>query len=65
MVFAGSFSRIYQWNLPLKPKKLLELSLEGAVVSYQAKISELSVSVDNKLIIDNLNLEIPKAKKRL
>ena len=27
------------------------------------KISELSVSVDNKLIIDNLNLEIPKGKK--
>ena len=27
------------------------------------KISNLSVSVENKLIIDNLNLEIPKGKK--
>ena len=27
------------------------------------KISNLSVSVENKLILDNLNLEVPKGKK--
>ena len=65
-LIVNGFCREIFKNLPMEfaveAKKVTRIKFRRRS-RLNVKISELSVSVDNKLIIDNLNLEILKEKR--